>query len=95
MKDQVYYVVEDDHIQKAEVRESTLSEECLEVKFEGRDYYSPINKTNFLTNASVDRKEALRILVNSLRSRQNFYNEQCSEIDRKISKLYKELITVL
>jgi hypothetical protein len=92
MSDQVYYVVEDDHLERVEVRESYLVEDCLEVRFEGRDFYSPINKGIFLKNASTDRKEALRMLMKSLRNRQNYYQEQCSKIDKQISKICVEVI---
>lgn len=92
MTDQVYYVVEDDHIEKAEVRVSTLTEDCLEVKFEGREYYSPINRDVFLSEASTNRKEAMRLLMDSLRQRQNYYQKQCAEIEKNISNIYRELV---
>ncbi len=92
MKDQVYYTVDSGKIEQVYVRDSELNEDCFDVKFEGRDYYSPIRKGLFLNSATTSKKEAMRLLIKELQNRKTKIQIEAAEIEKSISEICKEML---
>lgn len=94
MKDHVYYIVERGRIEKAFVRDSTIDDECFDVKFEGRDYYSLIRKGLFLQRASTSKKEAMRMLMEDLKKKKAQIEIESKEIKKQIGELCREMMKI-
>jgi len=87
VKDKLYYVVDINSVEMAHVRDSTMSEDCFEVRYGDRDWYSAVNKRSFLTTASTDENIARKMFITQLRAEKARLEKRIVEADRKIDQL--------
>ena len=91
MKTRIYYRVKDGKLEEAKVRESDFMDECFEVKFEGRDWYSLVDKHEFLQTASVSLTEAKKMLYKSLLQKREELEIDLESIQSVLEELNREL----
>ena len=98
MKEHLYYFIEynydkGDHIQKGYVTktEDGLSAGVWAVRFEGRDYTTPVNKTAVLDNAFTDLTKAKKKLIEILDNKIEESNKNILELSLKRKSIYQSL----